>query len=129
MYPISVAAEQSGVMIETIRYYEREGIVPKPDRTASGRRAYSNDDISRLRFIKRCRDLGFAIPDAKSLLGLADGSQNSCAVAGAIAQNHLNDVRAKIENLQSMEEALIEMTEQCGVGSKKCPVLDRLLSD
>lgn len=129
MYQISVAAEQSGVMIETIRYYEREGIVPKPGRTASGRRAYSNDDISRLRFIKRCRDLGFAIPDAKSLLGLAVGSQNSCSVAGAIAQNHLNDVKAKIENLRRMEEALTEMTEQCSVGSKKCPVLDRLLSD
>lgn len=129
MYPISVAAEQSGVMIETIRYYEREGIVPKPDRTGSGRRVYSNDDISRLRFVKRCRDLGFAIPDAKSLLELAVGSQNSCAVAGAIAQDHLNDVKAKIEALRSMEEALIEMTEQCSVGSRKCTVLDRLLSD
>lgn len=129
MYPISVAADKSGVMIETIRYYEREGIVPKPDRTSAGRRSYSDDDIARLRFIRRCRDLGFPIPDAKSLLGLTDGSQSNCTIAGAIAEDHLRDVKSKIAALQKMEAALAAMTKQCSANNQHCPVLDELLSD
>lgn len=59
MFTIGKASEQSGVNIETIRYYEREGIVPKPGRSAGGRRLYSSDEIAKLRFVRRCRDLGF----------------------------------------------------------------------
>ena len=129
MYPISIASERSGVSIETIRYYEREGIVSKPDRTTSGRRSYSDDDIAQLRFIRRCRDLGFQIADAKSLLGLADGSQSNCTVAGAIAANHLKEVKQKIVALRKMEAALADMTNQCSADNNHCPVLDELLSD
>lgn len=126
---IGHASNKSGVSIETIRYYEREGIVPKPDRTSAGRRSYSDEDISRLRFIRRCRDLGFPIQDAKSLLGLTDGSQSNCSVAGAIAENHLRDVKFKIAALQKMEAALAAMTRQCSADNQKCPVLDELLAD
>ena len=126
---IGHAASKSGVNIETIRYYEREGIVPKPDRTSAGRRSYSDEDIARLRFIRRCRDLGFPIPDAKSLLGLTDGSQSNCATAGSIAENHLKEVKLKIEALRRMEAALTDMTKKCGANNQKCPVLDELLSD
>lgn len=129
MFSIGDAASRSGVMIETIRYYEREGIVPAPERTASGRRSYSQDDIARLRFVKRCRDLGFPIPDARSLLRLTDGSQSSCSIAGSIAENHLSDVKAKIKALQQMEKALIEMTKLCRNTNAQCPVLDQLLSN
>ena len=63
MHPIGAASTMSGVNIETIRYYEREGIVPRTARTAAGHRVYGDADIARLRFVKRCRDLGFPIPD------------------------------------------------------------------
>lgn len=129
MYPIGQAAERSGVTIETIRYYEREGIVPKPDRTASGRRTYTESDIARLRFVKRCRDLGFPVSSAKSLLGLTDGSQTSCTTAQSIATSHLVDVKGKMSDLKRMESALVEMIDLCGIGDEPCPILEHLLSD
>ncbi len=129
MFPIGQAAERSGVAIETIRYYEREGIVPKPDRTASGRRTYSEGDIARLRFVKRCRDLGFPIPGAKSLLGLTDGSHKSCSTAQSIAAKHLTDVQDKMADLKRMERALIEMIRLCDGNDEQCPILDHLLSE
>ena len=129
MFLIGQAAQRSGVTIETIRYYEREGIVPKPDRTSSGRRIYSEGDIARLRFVKRCRDLGFPISGAKSLLGLTDGSHSSCASAQTIASEHLTDVQGKMADLKRMESALIEMIELCGSGDEPCPILEHLLSE
>ena len=68
MFTIGKASEQSGVNIETIRYYEREGIVPKPGRSAGGRRLYSSDEIAKLRFVRRCRDLGFPISNIQTFL-------------------------------------------------------------
>lgn len=128
MYPISIAAEQSGVKIETIRYYEREGIVAKPSRSAAGRRTYTIDEISRLRFVKRCRDLGFPIPEAKSLLGLTDGSQESCSSALSIAEEHLHLVRDKINNLMKMQTALEELIDLCSDNDGACPIVGELLS-
>lgn len=128
MYSIGVAAQRSGVMIETIRYYEREGIVTKPDRTSAGRRVYSDDGIARLRFVKRCRDLGFPMSEAKSLLSLTDGSQASCSSACAIADDHLRLVRDKIADLKRMEAALGELIEQCSDADGACPILEELLS-
>ncbi|MGB7242767.1 MAG: MerR family transcriptional regulator, partial [Sulfitobacter sp.] len=72
MFTIGKASEQSGVNVETIRYYEREGIVPKPGRSAGGRRLYSNDEIAKLRFVRRCRDLGFPIAIIQTFLSLTD---------------------------------------------------------
>lgn len=129
MYAISIAAEQSGVKIETIRYYEREGIVAKPSRSAAGRRTYTSDEIARLRFVKRCRDLGFPIPEAKSLLGLTDGSQESCASACVIAKEHLQLVQDKIENLKKMQTSLEELIKLCSDNDCACPILGELLSE
>lgn len=129
MFPIGEAAKRSGVGIETIRYYEREGVIPQPERTNSGRRTYAERDIAKLRFVKRCRDLGFPIRDSKSLLALTDGSQSNCSHVGSIAQNHLDDVKAKIKDLRRMESALAHMTKQCSIDNEKCPVLDQLLAD
>lgn len=129
MYPISIAAEQSGVKIETIRYYEREGIVAKPSRSASGRRTYTKDEISRLRFVKRCRDLGFPIPEAKSLLGLVDGSPESCSSALSIAEEHLQLVQGKINNLMKMQIALKELIDLCSDNDGACPILSEFLSE
>ncbi|MEP3274785.1 MAG: helix-turn-helix domain-containing protein [Stappiaceae bacterium] len=128
MFSIGIAAERSGVMIETIRYYEREGIVPKPGRSTSGRRIYTDDEIARLRFVKRCRDLGFAIPDAKSLLGLTDGSQDRCSSARTIAEKHLQSVQKKIRDLMQMEQSLADLVTRCSDDDEDCPIISELLS-
>lgn len=129
MIAIGLAATQSGVSIETIRYYEREGIVPKAKRADNGRRVYDTAAIGRLRFIRRCRDLGFSIPEAKSLLGLSEAAQSDCAAAFELGQVHLAQVQRKIVALQALENGLKEMTANCRVGSASCPMLDRLRAD
>lgn len=129
MIAIGLAAKQSGVSIETIRYYEREGIVPKPGRAANGRRVYSPAEVGRLRFIKRCRDLGFCIADARQLLALSEGEQTDCTAVQAMGSGQLTSVREKIHALQQLEAALMELTANCKTGSTQCPMLENLMSE
>lgn len=129
MFAIGEASRQSGVGIETIRYYERAGIVPKADRTASGRRAYSAGSIARLRFIRRCRDHGFTMADSRVLLSLSGGSDTACSKAMQVGARHLDDVRRKIAELQQLEVALEEMVVNCAQGRMQCPMLDGLIGD
>lgn len=129
MAGIGQAAVQSGVSIEAIRYYERAGIVPKPARTHAGHRDYSLKDIGRLRFIKRCRDLGFPLADAQSLLGLTDGSFTTCNEAKGIAEGQHAAVQLKIAQLRKIEAALSRLTEQCSDNANACPILVELLAD
>lgn len=126
MIAIGEAARQSGVSIETIRYYEREGVVPPAKRAENGRRVYSEKAIGRLRFIKRCRDLGFSIAQGKGLLSLSEGENQNCAVVKDISAKHLSDVRAKIEELKALEGALEELTASCQIGSVSCRMLEAL---
>ena len=128
MHTIGVAARLSGVNIETIRYYERKGVVPKAERTASGRRIYDDDQVSRLRFVKRCRDLGFPIVETKSLLALTYGSPTSCAQAHEIGSTHLVAVKEKIRDLKRMEHALSYLIDLCGIGERECPMLKQLFA-
>ena len=129
MHTIGTAAKLSGVNIETIRYYERVGVVPPPGRTASGRRVYDTESVSRLRFVKRCRELGFPIPEIKSLLGLTYGSPTSCAQAREIGDAHLAAVHEKIRDLKRMERALSDLIELCGNGERECPMLKQLFAE
>ncbi|MEP1091059.1 MAG: helix-turn-helix domain-containing protein [Rhizobiaceae bacterium] len=129
MYSIGKASELSGVPIETIRYYERDGIVPQPDRTASGRRSYEKADVDRLRFIRRCRGLGLPTSEARSLLGLAGDQEHSCQSARQIASRHLDDVRNKIAELRRMEDALEGLIRSCDQQKGPCPLLNDLLTD
>ena len=128
MHSIGTAAKRSGVTIETIRYYEREGVVPEAERSASGRRMYREDGIARLRFVKRCRDLGFPIADIKSLLALSDGSETSCEDAQAIGEGNLALVREKIADLGRMEAALVHLVGLCRRGRSECPMLKELFA-
>ena len=128
MVAIGEAAQRSGVGIETIRYYEREGIVPKPPRAANGRRDYPDALIANLRFIKRCRDLGFPLREAKGLLALSQGDQVNCQDVQNIGHAQLGEVRTKIAELKMLEAALVELTSNCENGSTSCPMLDRLRS-
>jgi DNA-binding transcriptional MerR regulator len=129
MQPIGEAARQSGVSIETIRYYEREGIVPAPGRAASGRRLYSRDEIGTLRFIKRCRDLGFSISDIRTLMKLAAGRERSCVDVGRLGNAQLAETQRKISELVRLEAALAELTRNCDAGKTKCGMLVALLSE
>ena len=126
MIAIGEAARQSGVPIETIRYYEREGVVPAPRRAANGRRVYSEKEVGRLRFIKRCRDLGFSITEAKGLLSLSEGENDNCATVKDIGTAHLSAVRSKIAELKALEAALEQLTANCKAGSVSCQMLEAL---
>jgi MerR family mercuric resistance operon transcriptional regulator len=117
------------VTIETIRYYEREGLVPKADRSSAGRRLYGNLDIARLRFIKRCRDLGFPIKDIAGLLEISTRDQSTCDAARHIASTHLTVVREKIKNLHQMESTLSELVDLCEDKNSDCPMLGAFLAD
>ena len=127
MAAIGEASRLSGVSIETIRYYEREGIISKAERTASGRRTYSDAGISELRFIKRCRDLGFSIQEAVALRGLANEPEGACENVERLGRKHLSDVKTKISELQHLEKALAELVSNCEKGNPDCPMLDALM--
>ncbi|MEO1025732.1 MAG: helix-turn-helix domain-containing protein [Pseudomonadota bacterium] len=129
MFTIGRASEQSGVNIETIRYYEREGVVPKPGRSAGGRRLYSSDEIAKLRFVRRCRDLGFPISIIKTFLSLTTQNDRSCGEVKAMAENHLSEITAKIENLVRLQDALLSLSKNCDDGTAACPMLDALMKD
>ncbi|MCV0397338.1 MAG: helix-turn-helix domain-containing protein [Rhizobiaceae bacterium] len=117
----------TGCNIETIRYYEKTGLLPDPPRTKAGYRVYSAGHASRLRFILRARELGFNLDDIKGLLGLEDRSVPTCAEVKARTDRHLSDVRAKIEDLQRMEAILAKTAAQCsGADVPDCPVLETL---
>ncbi len=129
MFTIGKASEQSGVNIETIRYYEREGIVPKPGRSTAGRRLYSHDEIATLRFVRRCRDLGFPIPIIQTFLSLTEQDDRSCGEVKLLAENHLDEINTKIENLTKLREALLSLSSNCDDGTATCPMLESLMKD
>ncbi|UWR05173.1 MerR family transcriptional regulator (plasmid) [Ruegeria conchae] len=126
MFAIGEASRQSGVGIETIRYYEREGIVPKPERASNNRRMYSAHDVGRLCFLRKCRDLGFALADAKVLLNLSEGDSEDCQSVKELAELHISNVRMKIIELKRLEAALNELTANCNIGNVSCPMLTQI---
>lgn len=124
---IGTLSRQCGVHIETIRYYERIGLVPAPDRTAGGHRSYGPPHVQRLEFVRRARDLGFTLDEIRALLGLAESDQ-PCADARQVAARHLEDVRGKIAALQRMERVLAGMVDLCDGEGRECPLIDALTS-
>ena len=127
MIAIGEAAKQSGISIETIRYYEREGIITKADRNPSGRRVYTKENISELRFIKQCRELGFSISTVMELKQLARSMDGSCAAAERLGLAHLSKVRQKLKELKKLEIALSELVANCENGNTNCPMLASLM--
>lgn len=124
---ISDAATASGCHLETIRYYERIGLLPRPVRTASGYRAYSEADVERLRFIVRGRDLGFSIEEIRSLLQLAGDGALSCAKVDRMARAHLADIRTRIADLKRMAGELERVIAGCSGGRRaQCTILSTL---
>jgi MerR family mercuric resistance operon transcriptional regulator len=123
---IGQLSRRTGVNIETIRYYERIRLLPPPPRSRSGHRVYEADSLRTLAFIKRARELDFGLSDIRSLLSLR-GSNGTCMAVKAIAARQLNAVRAKMRNLQDMEEILAATVARCsGDKVSECAVLDVL---
>lgn len=127
--PIGELSRRTGCNIETIRYYERIGLLPAPPRR--GRyRSYGADDVGRLGFVRRARELGFTLDEVRALLGLAAGGQASCADVRDLAAGHLTGVRARIADLRRMERALTESVRACDAGQDPgCPLIEALYAD
>ena len=130
-FGIGDLSRATGVNIETIRYYERIGLMPAPPRSAGGRRYYGPAHVERLRFIRRARDLGFGLDNIRALMALSSGGAESCAQARAIAAAHLADVRAKLRDLARLEKTLATTVAQCdarcdGEDVPTCPVIEVL---
>lgn len=124
---IGELSKRTGVHIETIRYYERIKMLPKPPRTNGGRRIYSAAHIRTLTFIKRSRDLGFSIDDVRELLRLGGPGKAPCREVRDIATDHLDEVQAKIAHLRQVEQLLQKVIAKCtGTAASECPVLDVL---
>lgn len=124
---ISEAAAASGCHLETIRYYERVGLMPKPRRTASGYREYRDDEVDRLRFITRSRDLGFSLDEIRSLLRLESDRTLSCGEIDVIARAHLDDVLTKLRELIRIARELDRTIGACSGGERsQCSILATL---
>ena len=123
--PIGELSRLAGVNIETIRYYEKIGMLRPPARTEGGRRVYGPTETRVLAFIRRGRELGFGLEDIRALLALAGPGKASCADVRKIAAHHLEDIRTKIADLRKLERLLAKTISQCS-GSRvlDCPVLD-----
>lgn len=117
----------TGCNLETIRYYEKIGLMPDPPRTASSYRIYDDGHVSRLRFIRRARELGFSLDEVRGLLALVDGGTQTCADVKERTQAHLAGVRGRIRDLKRIERVLATTAAQCsGDIIPECPVLDAL---
>jgi Cu(I)-responsive transcriptional regulator len=103
----------TGVAVETIRYYERIGLMPVPPRTRGNYRSYDDGHQRRLSFIRRSRDLGFTVEDVRALLDLADRREHDCQAVDTMARRHLEDVERKIEALERLRHELHDMIDHC----------------
>ncbi len=121
-------AKRAGVNVETLRFYEREGLIPEPPRRVSGYREYPAESVRLIRFIKRAQELGFSLREVRELLALRVEPGTTCADVRHKAQEKVSDVREKIADLQAIERALNSLTASCsGEGPlTDCPILECL---
>ncbi|MDP1532885.1 MAG: Hg(II)-responsive transcriptional regulator [Rubrivivax sp.] len=125
-YTISGVARAAGVNVETIRFYQRRGLLSEPDKPLGGIRRYGDADIARVLFIKAAQRIGFTLDEIAQLLQLDDGTR--CSEARAIAEHKLADVRQRVCDLQRIEAALAQLVDRCaaGRGQVSCPLIDAL---
>ena len=113
VFTIGALGKAAGVSAPTIRYYEEIGLLPRPNRTAGGQRNYDETDLSRLTFIKQCRDFGFGIDQVRVLLELSISPERDCAETRDIAQTHLDAVHTKLAELHALERRLESFVKSC----------------
>lgn len=121
-------ARRTGTKVNTIRFYEDLGLLPRPARTASGRRTYGADDLRRLSFIRHARALGFGTAVIRSLLDLVECPEQECSGASEIAKRHLADVEQRLKQLKALRTELRRMIAECGQGRRvaDCFILEAL---
>jgi len=122
-------ARAAAVNVETVRYYQRIGLLPLPGRDYGSIRRYLADDLKRIRFIKRAQKLGFSLDEVALLLGLSDGRH--CAQTRVLAEKKLTVVEEKIADLEAIQKALKGLVAKCSKGSRGCgcPIIDVLIED
>ena len=127
-YTIGELSHQVGVPVETIRYYEREGLVPKPQRSAGNYRLYSEAQLERLSFIRHCRSLDMTLDEVRSLLAYKDAPSESCDKVNALIDSHIQQVAERIAELRRLRQQLQAMRDQCAPprDGKHCAILKEL---
>lgn len=124
---IGELARLTGTSAETIRFYEKQGLLPEPARTAANYRSYGAEHRQRLTFIRRARDLGFRLDAVRDLLALSDDRSQSCAAVDEIAGVHLREIDGKIADLQNMQRELQRMVGSCQRGTvDACLIIETL---
>ena len=124
---IGTAAEQAGVNVQTLRYYERRGLLPRPPRRDSGYREFPDDAVGVVRFIKRAQDLGFTLDEVEELLELRNDKRRDRVRIRAIAERRVGQINRKIVELQAMKRALRRLLHCCHEGSTlECPIIEAL---
>ncbi|MDX5373562.1 MAG: MerR family DNA-binding protein [Pseudomonadaceae bacterium] len=123
---IGVLARDSGVNLETIRFYERSGLLPAPQRSPAGYRHYQPQDVRRLRFIRRGRELGFSLDEIRSLLDLAAHPESPCASADQMVREHLDAIETRIRDLQNMRAELSKLAGCHSGHAEHCRLLEAL---
>jgi Hg(II)-responsive transcriptional regulator len=124
---IGTAAVQAGVNVQTLRYYERRGLLPKPPRRVSGYREFPDDAVGMVRFIKRAQDLGFTLDEVEELLRLRNDRRRDRVRIRAVAERRVRQIDGKIAELQAMKKALSRLIHCCHEGSTlECPIIEAL---
>jgi MerR family mercuric resistance operon transcriptional regulator len=126
-FPIGALSAATDVNIETIRYYEKIGLMPAPPRNEGRQRIYQASHFKRLTFIRRGRELGFSLDQIRELLGLVRGHDLTCAGVKTMTDAHVTDIRRKVKDLKKLERVLTQLSAQCcGDAVPDCPILDAL---
>ncbi|HKP75175.1 MAG TPA: MerR family DNA-binding protein [Longimicrobiaceae bacterium] len=125
---IGELAKRAGIGVETVRFYERQGLVQEPPRTGSGYRQYPEETVARLRFILRAKELGFSLREIHELISLRLDPAVPCAEVRAHASAKIADIDARLRDLTRMRASLAELVEACGASGegRECPILDAL---
>jgi MerR family mercuric resistance operon transcriptional regulator len=129
MYQIGQLAKECNVNKETIRYYERLGLIAEPTRSDSGYRMYPEDMVQRIGFIKRMQDLGFTLQEIDKLLGVVDRDEVKCKDMYDFTVLKLREIQSKIDDLQKIERMLISLKEKCPENKEmfECPIIETLM--
>ena len=126
---IGEMSRQTGVGIETIRYFEKIGMMPAPGRSEGGNRQYNTDHLQRLFFINRCRQIGFSQREIKALLSMVDAKDVTCAEVQSITAEHIADIKKKNRDLRKLEKVLTQMASECSRGDMPdCPIIETLFA-
>ena len=128
-FTVGALADKAGINLETVRYYEKIGLLPKPKRKESRYRIYDENDFARLKFIIRAKELGFTLNEIKELLDLRIESKATCGDIKKIAGHKIEDIEQKIKDLQNIKKVLTKLIHQCvneEISSDECPILEAI---